>query len=62
MQVEAAAGDLGDHVRRGVEDVLVGRGPGGAGLGVHAREDSAAGGGCHRGSAGGRVAGSPCGC
>ena len=36
VEVEAAVGDLGDHVRGRVEHVLVGRGAAGAGLGVHA--------------------------
>ena len=33
---DRAVGNLGDHVRGRVEDVLVGRGARGAGLGVHA--------------------------
>ena len=45
VEVQAAAGDLGDHVRGRVEDVLVGRGAGGAGLGVHGARIARRGGG-----------------
>ena len=52
VEVQAAAGDLGDHVRRRVEDVLVGGGAGGRAWVFMRSEDSAAGAGCHPGARG----------